>query len=94
MPLLKNTGELCKRIQDCRGTWRDRRVQGQLGSIVPLEPVTMPGRVAVQWDRDDCVDMGLHGVLRDQYDSIPIKASRVLPISITAMEAQSMIPLV
>ena len=31
--------------------------QGQLDAIVPLEPATMPGRVVVQWDKDDCADM-------------------------------------
>jgi len=31
--------------------------QDQLDSIVPLEPATMPGRVVVQWDKDDCTDM-------------------------------------
>jgi error-prone DNA polymerase len=31
--------------------------QGQLDSIVPLEPATMPGRVVVQWDKEDCADM-------------------------------------
>jgi len=33
--------------------------QGQLNSVVPLEPATMPGRVVVQWDKDDCADMGI-----------------------------------
>jgi len=33
--------------------------QGQLDSVVPLEPATMPGRNVVQWDKDDCADMGL-----------------------------------
>ncbi len=33
--------------------------QGQLDSVVPLEPATMPGRVVVQWDKDDCADLGL-----------------------------------
>ena len=28
--------------------------QGQLDQVVPLEPATMPGRVVVQWDKDDC----------------------------------------
>src|SRR6201988_2026793 len=28
--------------------------QGPLGSVVPLEPATMPGRVVVQWDKEDC----------------------------------------
>ena len=33
--------------------------QGTLDSVVPLEPATMPGRVVVQWDKDDCADLGL-----------------------------------
>ncbi|HEX7794856.1 MAG TPA: OB-fold nucleic acid binding domain-containing protein, partial [Vicinamibacterales bacterium] len=33
--------------------------QGRLDSVVPLENATMPGRVVVQWDKDDCADMGL-----------------------------------
>jgi error-prone DNA polymerase len=33
--------------------------QGQLDAVVPLENATMPGRVAVQWDKDDCADMGI-----------------------------------
>jgi error-prone DNA polymerase len=33
--------------------------QGQLSSVVPLEPATMPGRVVVQWDKDDCAELGL-----------------------------------
>ena len=33
--------------------------QGQLDSVVPLEPATMPGRVVVQWDKDDCSEMGI-----------------------------------
>jgi error-prone DNA polymerase len=30
-----------------------------LDHYVPLEPATMPGRVVVQWDKDDCEDLGL-----------------------------------
>ena len=33
--------------------------QGALDSVVPLEPATMPGRVVVQWDKDDCADLGI-----------------------------------
>ena len=33
--------------------------QGQLDSVVPLENASMPDRVVVQWDKDDCADMGL-----------------------------------
>ncbi|MBL9145922.1 MAG: error-prone DNA polymerase [Verrucomicrobiaceae bacterium] len=30
-----------------------------LHKIVPLEPASMPGRVVVQWDKDDCEDLGI-----------------------------------
>jgi error-prone DNA polymerase len=33
--------------------------QGQLDTVVPLEPAAMPGRVVVQWDKEDCADLGL-----------------------------------
>jgi error-prone DNA polymerase len=33
--------------------------QGQLDTVVPLENASMPGRVVVQWDKDDCADMGI-----------------------------------
>jgi error-prone DNA polymerase len=54
--------ELCERIQDLPrhlGQHSGGMVvcQGQLDSVVPLEPATMPGRVVVQWDKEDCADM-------------------------------------
>ncbi|HEY2931018.1 MAG TPA: error-prone DNA polymerase [Acidobacteriota bacterium] len=33
--------------------------QGALDSVVPLENAAMPGRVVVQWDKEDCADMGI-----------------------------------
>ncbi len=33
--------------------------QGSLDSVTPLEPASMPGRVVVQWDKEDCADLGL-----------------------------------
>jgi error-prone DNA polymerase len=33
--------------------------QGQLNSVVPLEPAAMPGRIVVQWDKEDCADLGI-----------------------------------
>jgi len=33
--------------------------QGALDAVVPLEPASMPDRVVVQWDKDDCADMGI-----------------------------------
>ena len=32
---------------------------GRLDRIVPVEPATMPDRSIVQWDKDDCEDLGL-----------------------------------
>ena len=32
---------------------------GRLDEVVPLEPAAMPGRNVVQWDKDDCADLGL-----------------------------------
>jgi len=33
--------------------------QGQLNQVVPLERATMPGRTVVQWDKEDCADLGM-----------------------------------
>ncbi|MFL6352572.1 MAG: error-prone DNA polymerase [Bryobacteraceae bacterium] len=33
--------------------------QDALDLVVPLEPASMPGRVVVQWDKDDCADLGI-----------------------------------
>lgn len=33
--------------------------QGKLDQVVPLEPASMPNRVVVQWDKDDCADLGI-----------------------------------
>lgn len=32
---------------------------GRLDEVVPIEPATMPDRTVVQWDKDDCEDLGL-----------------------------------
>jgi error-prone DNA polymerase len=57
-------GQLWQRIQDLPrhlGQHSGGMVmcQGRLDEIVPLENATMPDRVVVQWDKDDCADMGL-----------------------------------
>ncbi len=33
--------------------------QDQLNKVVPLECASMPGRTVIQWDKEDCSDMGL-----------------------------------
>jgi error-prone DNA polymerase len=30
-----------------------------LGEMVPIEPASMPGRTVIQWDKDDCADIGI-----------------------------------
>jgi error-prone DNA polymerase len=32
---------------------------GQLNRVVPIERASMPGRTVVQWDKEDCADLGL-----------------------------------
>jgi error-prone DNA polymerase len=33
--------------------------KGRLDEVVPLEPASMPGRVVIQWDKEDCADLGI-----------------------------------
>jgi error-prone DNA polymerase len=63
-PRLRKYYELCIAVQDMPrhlGQHSGGMVicQGQLDSVVPLEPASMPGRVVVQWDKEDCADMGI-----------------------------------
>jgi error-prone DNA polymerase len=63
-PRLRKYHELCLAVQDLPrhlGQHSGGMVicQGQLDSVVPLEPASMPGRVVVQWDKEDCADMGI-----------------------------------
>lgn len=56
--------ELCMRIQDMPrhlGQHSGGMVicQGQLNRVVPLERASMPGRTVVQWDKEDCADLGI-----------------------------------
>ena len=64
MPRMRSFAELWLRIQDLPrhlGQHSGGMVicQGSLDAVVPLEPASMPGRVVVQWDKDDCADMGI-----------------------------------
>jgi error-prone DNA polymerase len=63
-PRLRKYYELCLAVQDMPrhlGQHSGGMVicQGQLDSVVPLEPASMPGRVVVQWDKEDCADLGI-----------------------------------
>jgi error-prone DNA polymerase len=84
-PRIRKFLELCLSLQDLPrhlGQHSGGMVicQGQLDSVVPLEPATMPGRTVVQWDKDDCADMrivkvdllglGMMAVLEDSINLI------------------------
>jgi error-prone DNA polymerase len=56
--------ELSMRIQDLPRNLSQHSggmviCQGQLNRVVPLERATMPGRTVVQWDKEDCADLGI-----------------------------------
>ena len=54
---------------------------GMLNRVVPIEHASMPGRTVVQWDKEDCADLGLikvdllglgmMAVLKDSIELIP-----------------------
>ena len=54
---------------------------GMLNRVVPIERTSMPGRTVVQWDKEDCADLGLikvdllglgmMAVLKDSLELIP-----------------------
>ena len=57
--------------------------QGRLDAVVPLENASMPGRTVVQWDKEDCADMGIIkvdllglGMMSVLQESIQLLASR------------------
>lgn len=58
-----------------------------LDEVVPIEPATMPGRTVVQWDKDDCEDLGIVkidllglGMLAAMQDAYEICARRGTPV--------------
>jgi len=64
MPRMQTFADLWMRIQDLPrhlGQHSGGMVicQGELNAVVPLEPASMPGRVVIQWDKDDCAEMGI-----------------------------------
>ena len=63
-PTIRLFGDLWRRVQDLPrhlGQHSGGMVicQGRLDEVVPLENASMPDRVVVQWDKDDCADMGI-----------------------------------
>lgn len=61
--------------------------QGDLDSVVPLESASMPGRSVVQWDKEDCEDMGIvkvdllglgmMAVMQDAFEAVRAKGVEI-----------------
>jgi len=88
-PRLRAFADLWRQIQDLPrhlGQHSGGMVvcQGALDSVVPLEPASMPGRVVIQWDKDDCADMGIVKV-----DLLGLGMMAVLQDAITVVNASS-----
>ena len=77
---------LCQRMQDLPrhlGQHSGGMVicAGSLNRVVPIERASMPGRAVVQWDKEDCADLGIikvdllglgmMAVLKDSIELIP-----------------------
>ncbi|HAK56160.1 MAG TPA: error-prone DNA polymerase, partial [Acidobacteria bacterium] len=63
-PRVQAFGALWRRVQDLPrhlGQHSGGMVicRGRLDEVVPLENASMPGRVVIQWDKDDCAAMGI-----------------------------------
>lgn len=63
-----------------------------LDAVVPLQPATMPGRTVVQWDKDDCEDMGIVkidllglGMLAAMENMLEIRKRRGDPVDLAAI---------
>lgn len=63
--------------------------EGQLDSFVPLENASMPGRTVIQWDKDDCEDLGIIkvdllglGMMAALQDTIELCSKRGRPVDL------------
>ncbi|HKF46054.1 MAG TPA: error-prone DNA polymerase [Terracidiphilus sp.] len=85
-PRIAHYLDICMRMQDLPrhlGQHSGGMVicAGMLNRVVPLERASMPGRTVVQWDKEDCADLGLvkvdllglgmMAVLKDSLELIP-----------------------
>ena len=104
MPRMRTFADLWGRIQDLPrhlGQHSGGMVicQGELDAVVPLEPASMPGRVVVQWDKDDCADMGIVkvdllglGMMAVLQDAIEMVNSRQYAVGSRQEEPQNALP--
>ncbi|MDH4409109.1 MAG: error-prone DNA polymerase [Verrucomicrobiales bacterium] len=63
--------------------------QGALDTVVPIENASMPGRTVVQWDKNDCEDMGIIkvdllglGMMAVLQDTLALAGSRGRPVDL------------
>jgi error-prone DNA polymerase len=63
-----------------------------LDAVVPLQAATMPGRTVVQWDKDDCEDMGIVkidllglGMLAAMEHALEIRSRRGHPVDLATI---------
>jgi len=63
-----------------------------LDTVVPLEPASMPGRTVVQWDKDDCEDLGIIkvdllglGMLAAMQDTLTLCQKRGRPVDLATV---------
>jgi error-prone DNA polymerase len=85
-PRIAHYLDLCMRMQDMPrhlGQHSGGMVvcAGLLNRVVPIERASMPGRTVIQWDKEDCADLGLikvdllglgmMAVLKDSIELIP-----------------------
>ena len=85
-PRIAHYLDLCMRMQDLPrhlGQHSGGMVicAGLLNRVVPIERASMPGRTVIQWDKEDCADLGLikvdllglgmMAVLKDSLELIP-----------------------
>ena len=92
LPQIRQFGDLWIRVQDLPrhlGQHSGGMVlcQGRLDDVVPLEPASMPGRVVVQWDKDDCADMGIVKVDLLGLGMLAVLQESITIVNTTAAEA-------
>ena len=88
--------DLCQRMQDLPrhlGQHSGGMVicAGMLNRVVPVERASMPGRTVIQWDKEDCADLGLikvdllglgmMAVLKDSIELIPRHYSKEVDLA-------------
>jgi error-prone DNA polymerase len=97
MPRVRAFAELWMSIQDLPrhlGQHSGGMVvsQGELDSVVPLEPASMPGRVVIQWDKDDCADMGIVKVDLLGLGMMAVLQDAIELVNTSAKDSESRVP--